>query len=339
MAKTRDDFAEPVKRRLMLRAGTRCSNPSCRKATTGPSDTNVSQVSIIGAAAHITAAAPNGPRWDGTLTSAERASYDNGIWACANHATLIDTDENRYSVDLLRQWKARAELLARIDLETDTDSETLFAHRVTSHTDHFREAVGNFTDDIGLRTLVGQTKRQLIVRLLREIALNAIEHAKVLSFELSSTAHSISVSFQGPSFSWEDLRAANPRGGGALSLEDLEELSAGDLAYVHQFSGAINTWTIVNVVRDLTAAADAPCTATIRDIREDDPPLQVRFGDCQEIHVLLGSSNAMASDIRWFALSSQSEFLRSRRVFFYGLDENDPLRRHIATLFPSAKVI
>jgi hypothetical protein len=46
----------------------------------------------IGEAAHISAAAPGGPRFDGSMTPEQRRHCDNGIWMCSNHAFLIDED-------------------------------------------------------------------------------------------------------------------------------------------------------------------------------------------------------------------------------------------------------
>ena len=53
---TRDEFSKPVVARLASRAGHRCSNPDCRRPTSGPEVTSDGVVNI-GVAAHITAAA------------------------------------------------------------------------------------------------------------------------------------------------------------------------------------------------------------------------------------------------------------------------------------------
>ena len=60
-------------------------------------------------AAHITAAAENGPRYDGSLTAEERKSADNGIWMCLRCGQLVDKDEEQFPSDLLRRWKVDAE--------------------------------------------------------------------------------------------------------------------------------------------------------------------------------------------------------------------------------------
>ena len=57
-----------------------------------------------GEAAHITAAAAGGPRYDGSLSRDERRSYSNGIWMCGIHAKQRDSDDKHFTVDLLRDW-------------------------------------------------------------------------------------------------------------------------------------------------------------------------------------------------------------------------------------------
>ncbi|KAE8756735.1 hypothetical protein FSO04_27565 [Paraburkholderia madseniana] len=106
----RDDFTLATKHALCLRVGTHCSNPECRKPTTGPT-TVKTKVNNIGQAAHIAAAAsgPGAARYDPAMTSAERKSIDNGIWLCQNCATKIDRDPERYPVTLLKEWKRQAE--------------------------------------------------------------------------------------------------------------------------------------------------------------------------------------------------------------------------------------
>ena len=91
----RDDFDEKTKDLLAKRVGYRCSNPNCRQLTSGPqADSNKSL--NIGVAAHITAAAKGGPRYDENISLEERASIENGIWLCQNCAKLIDNDPKRY---------------------------------------------------------------------------------------------------------------------------------------------------------------------------------------------------------------------------------------------------
>ena len=108
MGRARDEFTIGVKRILANRVGVRCSNPDCQRGTSGP-NTDPEQSVNIGVAAHITAAAPGGPRYDAGLTEEERKSAQNGIWLCQNCAKLIDNDPDGYPSELLREWKRGAE--------------------------------------------------------------------------------------------------------------------------------------------------------------------------------------------------------------------------------------
>src|SRR5262249_20791802 len=76
--------------------------------TSGPSSEPEKAVNI-GVAAHITAAAPGGPRYDPSLTSEERKSLENGIWLCQTCSVRIDRDAAKYTTELLREWKQDAE--------------------------------------------------------------------------------------------------------------------------------------------------------------------------------------------------------------------------------------
>jgi len=112
----RDDFNKQVIDALAKRVGVRCSNPGCRKLTTGPRNDS-HQIINIGVAAHITAASPGGPRYNPSQTSEERKSTENGIWLCQNCAKLVDNDPDRYTVEILNYWKAWSEKAALLEIE------------------------------------------------------------------------------------------------------------------------------------------------------------------------------------------------------------------------------
>src|ERR1700726_1302850 len=107
MMAVRDEFSAKIKRILASRVGYRCSNPECQRATIGPASDEDESMNV-GVAAHITAAAPGGPRYDQGLTAEERKSAANGIWLCQGCGKLIDSDEKRFTSDLIRKWKQDA---------------------------------------------------------------------------------------------------------------------------------------------------------------------------------------------------------------------------------------
>src|SRR3990172_6883192 len=109
MAKpNRDEFTEKTKRQIAKRAGWLCSDPSCRRDTIGSNSDGDGEINL-GTAAHICAAAPEGPRHDLNMTRAQRISPDNGIWMCRLHGTAVDAKDSTFTVELLRDWKAQAQ--------------------------------------------------------------------------------------------------------------------------------------------------------------------------------------------------------------------------------------
>jgi hypothetical protein len=115
MALNRDNFTIKTVDILGKRVGYLCSNPVCRKHTVGP-NTAKDKFTLLGVAAHITAASPNGPRYNAALSVEERKDIDNGIWLCSNCATLIDKDPDAFPLELLNQWKSTAEAEMNVNL-------------------------------------------------------------------------------------------------------------------------------------------------------------------------------------------------------------------------------
>ena len=115
MPSTRDEFSSKVKKKLEERVCSKCSNPDCGKQTSGPHSEKDKRLNI-GVAAHISAASPGGPRYDSSMTAEERSSFDNGIWLCQDCSVMIDNDDPRYSIDVLKNWKKRAEETADCEL-------------------------------------------------------------------------------------------------------------------------------------------------------------------------------------------------------------------------------
>jgi len=112
----REDFPTSIKEILAKRVGNRCSNPNCRCLTSGPQE-DPSKFINVGVASHITAASPGGPRFDNSLTSDKRISPENGIWLCPTCGKLIDSDENRYTVEKIQEWKRQAERASLYEIE------------------------------------------------------------------------------------------------------------------------------------------------------------------------------------------------------------------------------
>jgi len=115
--RSRGEFPNDIKQLLAQRVAMRCSNPNCRQQTSGPCE-DPNESLNIGVAAHITAAAEGGPRYDPAMTSEERASQENGIWLCQNCAKLVDNDVKRYTTEVIHEWKRLSESAALLAIES-----------------------------------------------------------------------------------------------------------------------------------------------------------------------------------------------------------------------------
>lgn len=118
----RDDFLASVKNTLRMRAAFICSNPDCRKQTIAPSESDEHKYIYIGKAAHITAAAVGGPRYDANIKTAERSSISNAIFLCSSCADLIDRNNGiDFPTTELIAWKADHErwVLANLNKRPD----------------------------------------------------------------------------------------------------------------------------------------------------------------------------------------------------------------------------
>jgi hypothetical protein len=105
----RDNFSKRTITLLAERVGFLCSNPACRIHTVGP-NSHQDKSTRIGKAAHITAAAIGGPRYNSKLSVTQRTNINNAIWLCSNCSDLVDKDVTIYSAPMLNKWKEIAEL-------------------------------------------------------------------------------------------------------------------------------------------------------------------------------------------------------------------------------------
>lgn len=100
-------FKDSIKKKLMIRAGLRCSNPNCNIVTSAADLNEIDNIKTIGEAAHICAQNLKGPRFDKDLQNC--GDFSNGIWLCANCHSWVDKYPENYSVELLKSWKNFAE--------------------------------------------------------------------------------------------------------------------------------------------------------------------------------------------------------------------------------------
>ena len=101
------DFDDEVKQAIAALVADRCSNPYCRALTSGPTNDRTKSLTV-GVSASISAMRAGEPRYDASLSDAERRAESNAIWLCYTCAKQVNSDRVRFTPDLLRSWKTKA---------------------------------------------------------------------------------------------------------------------------------------------------------------------------------------------------------------------------------------
>ena len=141
MSPLRDEFNREIRDALAKRASYICSNPDCRSITVAAAASDPEKFLFTGKAAHITGAAPKGPRYDPGLSASERAGIENAIFLCSGCADVIDKNGGAdFSVDQLRSWKVEHERWVRDNLNKSIHS---FITVVDGH--HHASGIGEVT--------------------------------------------------------------------------------------------------------------------------------------------------------------------------------------------------
>lgn len=340
MAGRSGDFTEHVKEELAARAGYRCSRPSCRALTTGPSASRASGFSNIGVAAHIAAASPGGPRYDPAQTPEDRGSRANGIWLCSNDAKAID-DEERFGSDLLTAWRVTAEELADADKGRPVPSAPARERQLVPYErrlkslDTASEEIFDFMEDIGAEIAWGPNW-ELVRLLLTELALNAFEHGGVQAVEVESFDHAVQLRDHGRAFGKSGLTAGGR--GGNRALTDFDKRADGSFTLRYRRASASNEWTVVDEVANL--GADIPCSISFPDAQRQriselvEQELE-RLAGCEELHVY---HRPHWSYSHWLlVVMALGKRLESQVLVVHSLPADHPVARMIAEEVPGSR--
>jgi len=87
----------------------RCAYPDCGAVLVVEPHSSADSAKSVGKFAHICAASPGGPRYDASMSDAQRSSADNLIFLCGTHHDVIDSQLDHHTVQYLRDAKFRHE--------------------------------------------------------------------------------------------------------------------------------------------------------------------------------------------------------------------------------------
>lgn len=96
--------SETTKRKLLAATGNQCAHPDCKELIF-----DLEHQTILGKICHIKGSKPKSARYDKNQSDEERHSFDNLIGLCGKHHDIIDDNEKRYTVEILKRWKSNHE--------------------------------------------------------------------------------------------------------------------------------------------------------------------------------------------------------------------------------------
>lgn len=91
-----------TQRRLFAASAGYCQNPGCERELFVDADGKSVHIAEM---AHVFAASDHGPRGTGSLSKAERGSFENLVLLCANCHTIVDKAPDAFPDDLIISWK------------------------------------------------------------------------------------------------------------------------------------------------------------------------------------------------------------------------------------------
>ncbi|PTP75287.1 GapS6b family protein [Vibrio splendidus] len=184
---SRHNFTEKTLRQLRENVANLCSNPECKVLTRSSKSDESESTCNLGVGAHITAAAPGGPRYSSSLTELDRKSYSNGIWLCYNCSRIIDVDPSNYSVVLLNEWRVEAENYARNNIGKQLVPKDAVEYKVIIEdiqTKNLEAVAHNILTDIRHREFEVAEDKLKVLTEIGDLAKDAKQLLKILGGKL-----------------------------------------------------------------------------------------------------------------------------------------------------------
>lgn len=346
----RDDFLEPTKRYLAESVAYRCSFPGCHSPTLGPSNESGDGTTRVGMAAHIAAAAggPGARRFVKTMTADERRSADNGIWMCYTHGKLVDDDEVRFTIPMLKAWKKYAELRARIEVEScgratlTTDcvkgAELVFHEVSIPSAGKENELIGRAIDDSCLHLIWGHEMAEAVRDFLIETARNALTHGKATFCRLEIEGLAIRLIDDGQEFNPWSLEQRSSNSGGALTVRYFLKRFGDRVVANSRWHANTNEVTVACVHRAEDVRRVTPCTIEVSRDRVEGQ-ITAKSYECCEVVYLLMPLYLTISDMWAVEGRIRSAIRLGKKVVFVVSRTSFQVRGFISNLFPDSVVL
>jgi HNH endonuclease len=257
---------------LFARSGDRCAFPKCG-ATLADGGT------VLGEICHIKGAKPGAARYDPDQSPEQRHTTENLILLCPTHHTVIDADEEAYTVGRIKKMKVDHE--ARVTTLPDQEAERtapLFIAETVSTVGQSGGIAANTIHNVNLSTAPGglESRRiQAVEKLWNLVRRLENEFSDVLLIDTILVPAEINGYFERrerPDIFAGVQRYANP-----LAVSDIYNSLGVSEAQTERPFVSSRLWAIVHVLITLHARSAMMLTVSFKEQRynnwRDDEPL------------------------------------------------------------------
>lgn len=343
-------FTQKTTSALEKRAANQCSFPGCEAVTSGPSSESDIAVSNSGTACHIYAASdgPAARRVGHSMSVDQLKHINNGIWMCATHGRLIDTDECTYTPQTLMDWRRIAERKTSLlqSLGADKAQKQLREERLAEISTTCRDseisfAVNKFIEESCLSSLWGKDTAYELRNFIIEIARNSFSHGGASNFVIFSSGHTVTIRSDGDQFSLSDLERSQEARGGSQALSELKNLPI-NLLVSHKHTEDENIISITLSGNAKETLIENPCTVMLgfSDEEKDAALSQLdQLSNCDRVFVIAPHFLLSYSDLHAWKTELETRAKQGRKVCLVIQEHSDSLMRQMKLLMPNVEVI
>jgi hypothetical protein len=310
-------------------------------------------------ACHIAAASggPGARRYVPEMSSEKRSSIDNGVWMCYTHGKQVDTDDNRFSISMLKKWRELAEFRAQWIL--DYGIEKALPQHVARGRIGFADeeikitALGAENERIGTAFLdccvetiwpveIARTVRDTVIELVR----NSLTHGAARECKVTITKNAIYVRDDGVDFSCLDLEAHESGRGGAAAIRHLLGRFSNQVIVGAKRIGLMNETMLAPAGGYRGVMLTTPCAVQLDRsdwelIKEGALPARLvdpSLNQCRLLYILLPNF-LTPSDAYKLREKISVNVVKDKKIVFVASGASDLVCTQLQTLFPGCRIL
>lgn len=272
---------------------------------------------------------------------------------CSTHAKLIDTDEVRFTVEMLHRWRELAELRASlshamgrsIQLELRRGREVPLAEvkrSISQRNDHTLNDICTAVLDSCIVDVWGRDLGLAVRDLVGELVNNAFLHGGASHFKLDIDQNRVLIESNDAPYSFGQLRDDSKRRGGQQAAESLMRLSD-RLITSYRREANSNVLEIAFITTCAQVLRATTCSIEHSDFvmaLEGEGQLPTVYSSCETIYVVLPpGSHFIPSAARNLSERLKALADANKRVVLIGSDISEGVIYTLKGVFPDIQVV